>query len=172
MFRIGLITCCLLLANQSTFAQEGATEKASDGGAEKGKIDKETAKRYARFKEKMSGVKLVGKFTILGRDGDPPKEEYVIESVKKLPQGDKWLISARIKYGNKNTATIPMPLDVKWAGDTPMISLTKLTIPGLGTFSSRVIFYNNKYAGTWTHGDVGGHMFGSIEKLEKKEDGE
>ena len=27
-----------------------------------------------------------------------------------------------------------------------------------------VLFYENRYAGTWQHGKVGGHMFGRIEK--------
>ena len=55
-----------------------------------------------------------------------------------------------------------MPLQVQWAGTTPVITLTNVLIPGLGTFSSRVVIYKNKYAGTWTHGDVGGHLFGTI----------
>ena len=45
-----------------------------------------------------------------------------------------------------------------------MITLTDFTVPGLGTFSARVVIYRNKYAGTWSHGEVGGHLFGTIEK--------
>ena len=51
-----------------------------------------------------------------------------------------------------------------------MITLTDFTVPGLGTFSARVLIYRNKYAGTWSHGDVGGHLFGTIEKNAKKAD--
>lgn len=121
---------------------------------------------YKAFEEMMNGVKLVGNFTVLGRKADSlPKEEYTINSVKKLPIGEKWLITARVKYGELDL-TVPMPLDVMWAGDTPVITLTDVTIPGLGTFSSRVVLYNGKYAGTWTHGEVGGHLFGTIEKIE------
>jgi hypothetical protein len=47
--------------------------------------------------------------------------------------------------------------------------LDNVAIPGLGTFDARVIIDGNRYAGTWTHGEVGGHMFGKIEKI-KRED--
>lgn len=120
---------------------------------------------FRKFEQNMSGVKLVGQFTITGRDQDElPKEEYEIRSVKKMPNGDTWLFTARIKYGSHDL-TLPLPLDVKWAGDTPVITLDNVTIPVLGTFNCRVVLDGDKYAGTWAHGDVGGHMFGTIEKL-------
>ena len=119
---------------------------------------------HAKFLEQMNGVKLVGKFTILGKDQDKlPTEEYEIKSISKLPEDNKWLFNARVKYG-KLDVTLPMSLDVIWSGDTPVITLTDLTIPGLGTFSCRVLIYNGKYAGTWKHGNAGGHMFGVLEK--------
>ena len=93
---------------------------------------------------------------------DRAKEEYTIRSITKL-QGDYWLLNARIKYGGKDL-TLPVPLKIQWAGDTPVITLTKAKIPGLGTFSCRVVIYNSKYAGTWAHGEVGGHLFGTLEK--------
>ena len=48
------------------------------------------------------------------------------------------------------------------------MSLTNLTIPVLGTFTARVMFYGNRYAGTWQHGKVGGHMWGTIERAKPK----
>ena len=117
------------------------------------------------FQERLSGVKLVGHYTMNGHeDGPLPKEEYTINSVEKLPDGDYWLFNTRIKYGEKDV-TAPMPLEVKWAGETPVITLTDVTIPGLGTFRCRVVIHGRKYAGTWSHGEVGGHIFGVIEKL-------
>jgi hypothetical protein len=76
---------------------------------------------------------------------------------------------ARIKYG-KNDVKIPITLQVLWAGDTPMISMTDITIPGMGTFTARVMFHGDRYAGTWQHGKVGGHMWGMIDKSEKPKD--
>jgi hypothetical protein len=122
--------------------------------------------RFAKFEKDMSGVKLVGLFTIDGREGQS-KEEYTIHKVKKMDQKDLWLFTARVKYGGKDI-TVPMPLPVKWAGDTPVISMDKLKIPLLGTFSAHVVLDGNRYAGTWQHGKVGGHLFGSIEKVEKE----
>ncbi len=128
------------------------------------------AVRIKRFAERMSGVKLIGRFTIDGKDQkELPQEEYVIQSADKLPDGDFWVLTARIKYADKDL-TLPLPpLEVKWAGDTPMISITNFTIPGLGTFSARVLFYGDRYAGTWQHGEVGGCMFGVFKKLDAEE---
>lgn len=119
---------------------------------------------HKQFTEQLSNVKFVGNFTMFGKEDEPlKKEEYTITSVSKLPEGDYWLFKARIKYGDKDV-TIPMPLEVKWAGDTPVITLTDTTIPGMGTFSARVVVYRNNYAGWWQHGEAGGHLFGKIEK--------
>ena len=65
---------------------------------------------------------------------------------------------------NDKDVTVPIPLEIKWAGDTPVITLTDLAIPSLGTFTARVVIYDGRYAGTWQHGQVGGHLFGRIEK--------
>jgi len=122
-----------------------------------------------KLEQDLTNVKLIGRFSITGREEREPRpEEYTITSALKLPDGDMWLIKARIKYGDKDV-TVPMPLEIKWAGDTPVITLTDLAIPGLGTFTSRVVIYDNKYAGTWQHGKVGGSLFGRMEKVTEPE---
>lgn len=130
----------------------------------------ELAELHKKFTEQMKDVKLIGKFTIVGQNPEKlPDESYEISSAKKLPGSNtKWVITARIKYG-KLDVNLPVPVNVEFAGDTPVISLTKATIPTLGTFSCRVVIYNGKYAGTWTHGKVSGYMFGKVEKSKKKE---
>ena len=123
-----------------------------------------TPEMIKKLQDDLTNVKLIGSFTIAGKEDQTPKpEEYTISSALKLPDGDVWLIKARIKYGDKD-ATVPIPLEIKWAGDTPVITLTNLEIPGLGTFSSRVVIYEGRYAGTWQHGKIGGHLFGKLEK--------
>lgn len=118
---------------------------------------------FKKFSENMKGAKLIGNFTIDGMSTDKMiKEEYHIISAEKTEKGDYWLITARIKYG-KNDITIPMPLEVKWAGKTPVITLDEVTIPGLGTFDAKVVIDGKRYAGTWQHGDKGGLLFGAIE---------
>lgn len=135
--------------------------------AQDAKADTDQAELFAKFEKTLKNVALVGSFTIVGREDKSAKpERYEISNVRKLDEGDLWLFNARIKYGDKDVK-IPMPLEVKWAGKTPVITLENTTIPGLGTFSSHVVIDGDKYAGTWTHGEVSGHLFGTIEKLEE-----
>ncbi len=130
------------------------------------KPDDEQQARFKKFEEMLSGVKLVGSFTVVGnKDDSLRKEAYVIEKVEKAEKGDYWVF--HYKYGNN--VLIPLPLEVKWIDDTPMITLTDLRILGQGPYGARVVFHDNMYAGTWSHGKVGGHFFGTIEKLEKED---
>ena len=123
---------------------------------------------FKQFEKTLNNALMVGQFTFVGKDVPPLKESYTIHSVKKMSQGDYWIFNARIKYG-KTDITLPMPLQVKWAEGKPVIYLDNVTIPGLGTFSSYTIIDGNKYAGTWQHGDIGGHMFGTIERNASKD---
>ena len=90
------------------------------------------------------------------------KTATAIALAKKL-NGDDWVITSKMKIG-ENEVDIPIVIKVYWADDTPVMSLTDLTIPGLGTFTSRVMFHGDRYVGTWQHGDKGGHMWGTVEK--------
>ena len=92
----------------------------------------------------------------------PKEDKYTIDSVKKL-QGDIWLFTARIQY-EKHDVTLPLPLRVVWAGDTPVITLDKMPVPGMGSFTARVMIFDNQYAGMWDGGDHGGMLFGKIVK--------
>lgn len=118
-----------------------------------------------RFEETLSGSEMIGSFTLTGAPSDQPLKEdkYTINKVKKLNNG-YWLFDATIQYGGNNTR-IPISLPVKWAGDTPVITVTNVLVPGMGTFSARVLIYKDQYAGTWSGGDHGGHMIGRIVKI-------
>lgn len=180
--RLFLLLCAAILspvACSELFAEDPAkpaakesksdSEKKPEAEKEKPATD-EPAKKLDKaalekdFTEKMANSVLVGRFTVDGAPADKPatEERYELESVTKL-RGDYWTFLARIKYG-KNDVKLPITVKMLWAGDTPMVSLTDFTIPGMGTFTSRVFFYEDRYAGTWQHGPVGGHMFGRIEK--------
>ena len=114
------------------------------------------------FAERMQNVTLVGHFTIEGRDGGGGRpERYEIERVTKVGDSD-WRFDARITYGDIDV-TLPVTVPIVWAGDTPMITITDLTIPTLGTFTVRLIVYDDRYAGSWQHGEFGGLMYGVIE---------
>jgi hypothetical protein len=167
----------LLLLAPATLAQEKPAESqpveakpAETTPAETKPAEFGQAKLFKQFAEQLSDVKLIGHFTMFGKEDEAPKkEEYTISSVTKLDDGDYWLFKTRVKYGDKDI-TLPMPLLVKWAGDTPVITLTDTTIPGLGTFSARVVIYRDTYAGWWQHGKVGGHLFGRVEKNKPAEE--
>ena len=120
-----------------------------------------------KFAENLSGVVFAGSYSATaGKDEKPAQmEKYTITRVSKL-KDDYWLFATRIQFAKKDV-TLPLTLQVKWAGDTPVITLTDLTIPPLGTFTSRVMIYGDRYAGTWQHDKTGGHLWGRIEKIEK-----
>jgi hypothetical protein len=115
--------------------------------------------REEAFRQSMSGVVLEGFFTV-GDGAELRKERYEIAKVSKLG-GDIWVFQARIQYGSRDV-TVPVPVRMEWAGDTPVLSLTEVAIPGLGTFTARVLFYDDQYVGVWRHGEVGGLHFGRI----------
>jgi hypothetical protein len=115
------------------------------------------------FSQRMSNVSLVGSFTVAGREGRTPRSDrYDITSVEKVGT-DLWRFNARMECCGI-TGSIPVVVPMRFAGDTPMIAMTDTSLPGLGTFSVRLFFYGDRYAGTWQHGKVGGLMSGRIEK--------
>ncbi|MCU0712610.1 MAG: hypothetical protein MUC43_11165 [Pirellula sp.] len=123
----------------------------------------------ADFEEYLTGAVLTGVFTVDGQSLDKLEpESYEIKSAKKLDGYDSvWEITTRIKYG-KNDIEVPVEINVEWVGKTPIMVMDSAPIPGLGTFSARVVFHDKKYAGTWKHDDKGGHLFGRVEKKEAK----
>jgi hypothetical protein len=142
-------------AGEPKAEQEPAKPKAPEPKLDQAKLDK-------KFAETLSGATLVGHFTMGDNPHEPREERYVINKVSKL-KGDYWLFTARIQYGNKDL-TVPMMLPVKWAGDTAVITVTDVGIPGMGTYTARVLIYNDQYAGTWSGGKRGGHLWGRIER--------
>jgi hypothetical protein len=114
------------------------------------------------FVARMNGAALVGRFTIAGREdraGTP--DRYDIYSVDKVGD-DQWRFNAKI---GETGVTLPIVVRMAFVDDTPMIVMTDATIPGMGTFTARVMFYGDQYAGTWAHvGKGGGHMFGRVER--------
>ena len=118
----------------------------------------------AKFKTTLTKATMSGRWCLI-KDGQltPEKDDkYTILSVSKVG-GDVWLINARIQYGKKDV-TAPVPVQVKWAGDTPVIIVDNVGVPGGGNYSARVLIYEDTYAGTWSGGDHAGLMNGVITK--------
>lgn len=133
-------------------------------GADGPKPAPDQAAKEQAFSEKLSGSALVGTFMTDGKEGSKP-DRYRIVSATKVKDAD-WIFTATMKLGD-NEVDVPIPIKVYWADDTPVMSLTDLTIPRVGTFTARVMFYGDRYAGTWQHGDHGGTFSGLIEKSAK-----
>ena len=113
-----------------------------------------------KFMAMMNGVTMVGRSTSLSSDKVSGEEQYIIEKVSKLT-GDTWLFQARFKYG-AHDIPIPMPVQIHWAGDTPVICVTDFAVPGMGAYTARVVLHNDQYAGTWNGKGYGGQMFGKL----------
>ena len=140
-----VLVCVFAIPALAAFAADPAPDKA---------------KLIAQLEKTLTGCKMTGKFTIQGKEGkEPAADSYDIAKAMKLDEGDTWLITA--KMGDKS---YPVPVEIVWSGDTPVITLTNVTIPGMGEgFSCRIVIYDGLYAGTWGHGKTVGHMWGKIE---------
>jgi hypothetical protein len=115
------------------------------------------------FAERMRNVSLVGSFTVFGRENRLPRaDRYDITSVEKVGN-DLWRFNAGMACCGVS-GSIPVVVPMRWVGDTPVIMMTDTSLPGLGTFTVRLVFYRERYAGTWQHGSVSGQMSGRIEK--------
>ena len=147
-FRMGPILLSLMLAN-------GCSDPAVEGKTPSGHQSLEK-----KFEGSMSGVVLEGFFKTNQPDSELRPEKYSISKVSKLA-GDYWIFQSRIQYG-EHDVTLPVPVTIRFAGDTPVLTFDETTIPGLGTFSARVLFFDDYYVGIWRHGEHSGQHFGRI----------
>ena len=148
MFRSRLVTLALAAA-------WAAPSAAADD------VPAPTDEQAAAFARTMSDATLVGAFTVDGMPQQVKQERYRMGAVKRV-RDDMFQFETRIQYGGKDVPVPSLYLPVKWAGDTPVITVEKVTIPGMGTFSARVLVHGDRYVGSWQHDQVGGHMFGRI----------
>jgi len=163
LWLVALVATLGIAGNASAEDPKPATPAAPGAAVAEPELSQEELEK--RFEELLSGSEMIGVFTATGQPTDKPinEDKYTINKVKKLNNG-YWLFDATIQYGGNNTR-IPISLPVKWAGDTPVITVTNVLVPGMGTFSARVLFYKDQYAGTWTGGNHGGHMYGRVVKI-------
>jgi formylglycine-generating enzyme len=147
----------------------GAPVAARPGANPAGQTQPQAANREElekKFEQSLSGVELVGRWRTVeeGKLGEEKEERYRIQRVTKVTN-DTWVVAAQVQYGKKDV-TVPIPVQVFWAGDTPVISLTDLEIPNLGKYSARVMIFEGTYGGTWSGRQVRGFVQGVIRKAE------
>jgi hypothetical protein len=118
-----------------------------------------------RFAESMRDASLVGTFNLASDEkGTLHPDRYDISSVQKVGD-DLWQFNATMSCcGLDGSTAVPIVVPMRWIGDTPVILMTDTSLPGMGTFTVRLLFYGDHYAGFWQHGPNGGHMIGRIEK--------
>jgi len=116
-----------------------------------------------QFQESMSNVTLTGFFTV-GDSAETREDKYTIGRITKIGD-DLWNFEASIEY-NKRTFKATIKVPVKWAGDTPVLTLSNYLIKGHGVYSARILIHGGLYAGTWGAQAHGGKMFGKVVKNE------
>jgi hypothetical protein len=152
----------LLMALAGSIGIVRADENATPSSGKKSSTEHQAALE-AGLSKMLSGATLEGSFTSSGPGSDPAKisrEKYTLGDVKKIA-GDVWQFPARIEYGGKDI-TLPIPLPIRWAGDTPVVVVDQVDLPGFGSVSARVMFFDGHYAGYWKHGEHSGNLFGEI----------
>lgn len=152
------------LAGQSALNSKGASLQAPTDKPQPSAEELET-----KFKSSLTQATLTGRWCSIrkGELGPEKEDKYTIIGVTKL-SGEHWAIHARIQY-NKRDFTAPIPVRVRWAGDTPVLIVDKVPIPGGGVYSARVLIYDQTYAGTWTGGNYGGLIYGTITNEKENE---
>ena len=125
----------------------------------------------ADFAESMQNVRLRGRFTTRLPDGTERAsrpDEYAIASIEPFGRtGNRYTVNAAIIYRRADdeaiNLTVPVVVEIDAAGPTPVLSVRDLSIPLLGSdFGACLLFDGDQYAGTWSHGDVGGAMYGRV----------
>lgn len=164
--RIILLMCLvvLLCSCQSSRNSDASFEKPENPGLQAQPVT--LNEQEQAFKTMLNGARLNGSFSMNGKhaiDG-VANDSYVISSMEKVSE-HRWRLMVRIRYLHTDV-NVPLFLPVKWAGDTAVIYVDKVLIPGVGTYSARVLFYDDQYAGVWEGDGYGGQLMGSITPLD------
>ena len=166
---LALLTTSPLLPAQDT-KTSAAAGRENTSKAEKPKPTTEELEN--KFIATLSNATMSGRWCSI-KDGvmGPEKEDkYTIVSVKKV-SGDNWIINARVQY-NKTDIIAPIPVQVKWAGDAPVIIVDKVPMPGGSVYNARVMIFDHTYAGTWSGGKHTGLLNGLITNDQKEKPAE
>ena len=123
----------------------------------------------AKFQKMLTKAFLSGRWSPIDNAelGQEKKEDkYEIVSASKI-KDDQWVINAKMRYG-KNEMVLPITVQVKWSGDTPVIIVNNLSMGGGRSYSARVLFYDGTYAGSWNSSTgYGGVLYGTVDHESK-----
>ncbi|HVC99446.1 MAG TPA: hypothetical protein VND64_37615 [Pirellulales bacterium] len=158
------MVCLAMLRGERVSSEAGGDEATAADGTARANMS-EMEKEFAKA---MSGATLRGLATtvragsVVGQNPD----EYTLGDVTKVDDRGRWKFEFRT--GDDRLLKTP-PLDVHWAGETPVIVFSDIRIKGRqGTFSAKLLIDDDQYVGTWSDGKSGGHMFGTIVYVKAK----
>jgi hypothetical protein len=141
-----------------------AQEQKSSESADKQKAPSQE-ELEAKFKTMLTKAFLSGRWSpvengVLG--AEKKEDKYEIVSASKV-NGDQWVVKAKMKYG-QNEVVIPIPVTVKWSGETPMLIVNNLSMGRDRSYSARVLFFDGTYSGSWnSSAGYGGVLYGTVE---------
>ena len=98
--------------------------------------DPADADRDRQVEQLLNGVTLVGRSTTTGRDTLSSEERYVIEGVTRI-SGETWMVRSRFQYSGRDIPIV-IPVQIRWAGDTPVLCLTDFAIQKLVEHSAEL----------------------------------
>jgi len=138
--------------------QSSTTEAAPKAAPKPLPTDPEERFKFLFTKSYLSGRWAPLRDGVLGdeRGGD---KYNIISAVKG--DGDNWVISAKIKYGNQEFV-MPIPVKMRFTGDVAILTVDNLQIPNGGTYTARLLIYERTYSGTWKGQRGGGMLYGTI----------
>jgi hypothetical protein len=167
MFTLSL-TCWPVVFAQEPKKSEPADDKSTEGAAAAAAkpkaVQPSQEELEASFKTLLTKATLSGRWSPINNaqlGAEKKDNKYSIVSATKI-SGDQWVIRARMHYG-QNEMVVPVPVQVKWSGDTPVIIVNNFSVGGNQSYTARVLFFEDSYAGSWMgSGGYGGLLYGSI----------
>lgn len=98
-----------------------------------------------------------------GKSGEQKVDRYQVVRAEKI-EGDQWRIISKMTHQGQEIE-VPIPVIVKWAGDTAVMILDDVATGGGKSYSARVLFHNDRYAGSWwASNQPGGLVSGTISR--------
>lgn len=121
--------------------------------------------RQQAFVERYSNIALRGGATDSAKAGvqmDDPDKPSPYRIVGWQQRGPGALTALAVFGAGPLSMPVPVPVQLDWAGEVPVLRLSEVRIPGIGTYSATWFFHGDRFAGTWQGTGHGGHFFGDI----------
>ena len=127
--------------------------------------DKSMTELESGFAAMLKNANLKGSWVPVnqGATGKGQGDSYQVVRATKI-KGDRWHIVSRAKHKGQ-AIEFPIPVIIKWAGDTAVMILDEIPTAGGKKYSARVMFHNDRYAGSWWgKNQPGGLLSGAINR--------